>query len=109
MEAVIFIGLQASGKSTFYVVGYYFQSRLAESIQRNAARSGPASDPTIYDAPERFTSDPAILNVWAFLDRLDRSDVYVVDAARGMDEVYSDIEQYVISRTKNLSDVRCGS
>jgi hypothetical protein len=27
------------------VVGYYFQSRLAESIQRNAARSGSAQVP----------------------------------------------------------------
>jgi hypothetical protein len=63
VEGVIFIGLQASGKSSFYkmikkyieklkeakfdVVGYYFKSGVKDSIKRNELRNGNEKIPLL--------------------------------------------------------------
>ena len=47
------------------------------------------ADPATSDPPERFTTDPRILEVFAFLDRLDRPDAAGLDANGTEDAVYA--------------------
>ncbi len=54
-----------------------------------------AVDPTRYDPPELFATDPKLLGIWDFLEQLDRPDVHVVDAARPEDVVYGEVLQHV--------------
>lgn len=56
--------------------------------------------PDIYDPPELFATDPKLVAVWDFLERLDRPDVNVIDAARTLDVVYGDFKQYVLERVR---------
>lgn len=56
--------------------------------------------PGVYDPPELFATDPKLLAVWNFLERLNRPDVHVVDAARTLDVVYGDFKQYVLERVR---------
>ena len=53
------------------------------------------ADPVRYAPPALFTTDPKILAIQQFLDRLDRPDAVFVDAAGPLDEVYEAVRQAV--------------
>lgn len=52
-------------------------------------------DPAYYDPPELYTSDPKLLAIWEYLERLDRPGVSFVDAARPEDEADGEIRAIV--------------
>lgn len=51
------------------------------------------AEPDDYAPADRFTTDQAILDVWGFLDRLDRPDVCFVDAGDSQGGVYAAIKE----------------
>jgi predicted kinase len=57
-----------------------------------------AANPDYYDPPELYQTEPKILGVWEYLDRLNRPDIHFVDAARPHDEVYEAVRGYVSAR-----------
>ena len=61
-------------------------------------RQRHATSPAYYDPPELYQTEPKILRVWEYLDRLTRPDVHFVDAARPQDEVYEAVRGYVSAR-----------
>jgi predicted kinase len=61
-------------------------------------RQRHATSPAYYDPPELYQTEPKILRVWEYLDRLNRSDVHFVDAAGPHDEVYAAVKGYVSAR-----------
>jgi predicted kinase len=69
--------------------------RCSLDVSLDRIRQRYADDPTSSDPPETYTTTPHILDVWRFLDRLDRPDVTVIDAARSEDEVYDAIRQRI--------------
>lgn len=68
----------------------------ATCIERTRRRH--EADPEYYDPPEVYTTGPKILDTWKFLARLDRPDVYFVDADRPHDQTYGDVEAYIAAR-----------
>ena len=58
-------------------------------------RARHASAPSRHDPPEPYTLSPQLLQVWDYLERLDRPDAHFVDAARSQDEVYEDVKRYL--------------
>ena len=56
-----------------------------------------AGDPTS-GPPELYTTEQMHLGIWDFLERLDRPDVHVVDAAGPQEEVYEEIERHLALR-----------
>jgi hypothetical protein len=54
-----------------------------------------AANPDTYAPPDAYTTVPHIVGVWTFLEQLERSDTYVVNAARPDDEIYADIQQHI--------------
>jgi predicted kinase len=49
------------------------------------------------DAAELFATEPRFLELWQFLEQLDRPDIQSIDAARPFDTVYHDVRQRLIS------------
>jgi adenylate kinase family enzyme len=64
-----------------------------------------ADDPAAASPPEIYTTTPHILNVWSFLERLNRPDTYVIDAGRPLDEVYADIAQYLAQQISGDNEI----
>lgn len=58
-----------------------------------------ADDPAAASPPEVYTTTPHIVNVWSFLEQLNRPDVHVVDAGRPLGEVYADITHYLAQQS----------
>ncbi len=103
-------------------LGWEFQWRYADGIVRRYPRTlflpiilrcpyetcierirqRHAANPDYYDPPELYRSEPKILRVWEYLGRLNRPDVYFVDAARPHDEVYEAVRGYVSARCLSL-------
>jgi adenylate kinase family enzyme len=54
-----------------------------------------AANPDMYAPPDVYMTVPHIVGVWTFLEQFDRSDIYVVNAARPDDEIYADIQQHI--------------
>lgn len=54
-----------------------------------------AADPDTSAPPEVFATTQHILDGWAFLERLDRPEVKVIDADRSETAVYEDIKHHV--------------
>ena len=54
-----------------------------------------ASEPDRSTPVEVFETKQHILDGWAFLERLDRLDITVIDADRSETEVYEDIKHHV--------------
>ncbi len=52
------------------------------------------TEPTTSAPPELYDG-PRFVNVWTFLEQLDRPDVYSVDAARPEDHVYADVKRHL--------------
>ncbi len=65
-------------------------------------RQRHAASPAHYDPPELYQTEPKILKVWGYLDRLNRSDVHFVDAGRSPDEVYEAVRGYLSSHGSTL-------
>lgn len=63
-------------------------------IERTRIRHN--ANPTYYDPPETYLNDPKLLAVWEYLDRLDRPEVYFVDAAKPEHGVYEEIKRRVV-------------
>jgi predicted kinase len=61
-------------------------------------RERHTTSPSYYDPPELFTTDAKILRMWAFLDELDRPDVHRVNAAQDLEDVYTNIMDYMRQR-----------
>ena len=78
--------------------------RCPREICLERARQRHAANPGYYDSPDVYTTDPQILRVAVFLDQLDRPDVHFIDAARAQDEVYQDVERYLVRRLRQQSD-----
>ena len=74
--------------------------RCAREICLERTRQRHAADPGAYDPPEIYATDPKILRVAAYLDQLNRTDIHVIDASRGQDEVYGDIRRYLETRLR---------
>jgi thymidylate kinase len=68
----------------------------AMCIERTRRRH--EADPEYYDPPEVYTTEPKILEIWEFLARLDRPDIYFVDADRPYDETYEYVKTYIVAR-----------
>jgi predicted kinase len=49
------------------------------------------------DAAEPFATEPRFLELWQFLEQLNRPDIQSIDAARPFDAVYHDVRQRLIS------------
>jgi len=56
------------------------------------------SDPINHAPPERFMTERKHLQIWEFLDHLDRQDIGFVDAVAPDDEVYEELRQYLMMR-----------
>jgi predicted kinase len=67
-----------------------YETCIARIRQRHEA------NPDYYDPPELYQTEPKILGIWGYLDRLDRPDVHFVDAAGPHDEVYEAVKRYVL-------------
>jgi len=59
--------------------------------------------PEYYDAPEVYTSEQTILDIWSFLQKLDRREVHFVDAAGAQAAVYETVRQYVLQQMKGCT------
>jgi hypothetical protein len=49
------------------------------------------------DTAEPFATEPRFLELWQFLEQLNRADIQSIDAARPFDAVYHDVRQRLIS------------
>ena len=54
--------------------------------------------PEYYSAPEVFTSKQKFVDIWSFLQALDRPEVHFVDATGDEDQVYAEVSEYVTGR-----------
>jgi predicted kinase len=72
--------------------------RCSYEICIERIRQRHAANPDYYDPPELYQTEPKILGVWEYLDRLDRPDVHFVDAAGPHDEVYEVVRGCVSAR-----------
>jgi predicted kinase len=72
--------------------------RCPHEVCLERIRRRHAERPDRYDPPEVFTTDERIVATWHFLERLDRPDVHVVDAAPGADDVYEEVRRYLVAR-----------
>lgn len=66
---------------------------IARICQRYEAAPGR------YDPPAVYLAEPKILAIWEFLERLDRPDVYWVDAERPFEQVYEQVTRYILDKT----------
>lgn len=64
----------------------------AVCLERIARRH--AADPT-HGPPALFRTEPTILRVYEFIERLDRPDIHFVDAAGSRDGVYEEVRRYL--------------
>ena len=60
-------------------------------------------NPTQYDAPDVYRTDPKILAAGDYLDALDRPDIHRIDASRSADAVYRDVSHYLAMRLSMTS------
>ena len=51
--------------------------------------------PEYYDPPHVYTTEQKILNIWTFLQKLDRPEVRFVDATGSQNEVYDTVKQHI--------------
>ena len=51
-----------------------------------------AEDPTTSEPVEQYVTVPHSVNVWTFLEHLDRPDVYRIDAAQPLETVYANVK-----------------
>jgi predicted kinase len=65
-------------------------------LERIARRH--AERPDRYEPPAVFTTDAWVVATWDYLERLERPDVHVVDAAPGADAVYAEVREYLAAR-----------
>ena len=62
-----------------------------------------ADHPNLYDPPEMYSSDPKLLRVWDYLQRLHRADVYFVDATESPEHIHEEAMQYLQDRLAILT------
>lgn len=72
--------------------------RCPREICVERARTRHDANPTYYDRPETYTTDPRLLAVWEYLARLDRPEVHFVDATGPADVVYGEIRRCLQGR-----------
>ena len=70
------------------------------ACRRRASRRGDhtINAPDYYDGPELYSSDRKILDIWDFLQNLDRPEIRFVDASRDEEQVYSAVRDYLTLR-----------
>jgi predicted kinase len=61
-------------------------------------RGRHANDPDNEIAAETIMAEPRHVRKWAFVETLDRSDIYFVDADRPKDAVYEEVRRYLLKR-----------
>jgi predicted kinase len=109
-----------SGVSTLLdmTMGWAFQWRQVEDIlaRRPEARFVPLllrgprevclarirrryeEQPERYDPPEVYTTDQRMLDIWAYLERLDRSDVHWIDSCGTFEQVYAQVKAALLEQ-----------
>jgi len=65
--------------------------RCSRDVCLERIRQRYADDPTTSDLVEQYITVPHILDVWTFLEELDRPDIVSIDAAQPLENVYTDI------------------
>jgi hypothetical protein len=66
------------------------------------------ADPSVFDPPRRFRTDPRILAVFDCGEAIDASRAMLVDAERTDDEVYATVARLVAANWPKEAEVRRG-